>query len=51
MIENNQELIVCMDIMFINQQVLLTTIDKYICVRGLFPLDNRKSKSATGLCM
>ena len=30
LIENNQELILCMDIMFINQQELFKTIDKDI---------------------
>ena len=41
LIENNQELILCMDIMFINQQALFTTINKYIRFHGLVPLSNR----------
>ena len=40
-IENNQELIMCMDNMFINQQVLCTKIYKDMRFRGLVPLDNR----------
>ena len=40
LIDNNQELIMCMEIMFINQQELFTTIDKYIRFRGLLPLAN-----------
>ena len=41
LIENNQELILCMDIIFINKQALLTKIDKYIRFPGLVLLDNR----------
>ena len=41
LIENNQELILCMDIMFINQQALFTKIDKYIGFCRLVPLTNR----------
>ena len=51
MIENNQELILSMEIMFISQQALLTTIDKYIRFYGLFPLSNRTKKFTTGLWM
>ena len=40
MIENNQELIMCMDIIFINQQVLLTTIYKDIRFHGSVTLSN-----------
>ena len=40
LIENNQELIICMEIMFINQQELFTTIDKYIRFCGSVPLSN-----------
>ena len=41
LIENNQELILCMDIMFINKQVLFTKIDKERIFRGLVTLANR----------
>ena len=41
LIENNQEFILCIDIMLINQQALFTIIGKDIRFRGLFPLDNR----------
>ena len=40
LIQNNQYLNMCMDIMFINKQALLTKIDKYILFCGLFPLVN-----------
>ena len=40
MVVNNQELILCMDIMFINQLVLFTKIDKDIRFQGLVPLSN-----------
>ena len=41
MIENNQELILCMDIMFIDQQEFFTKIDKDIRFIVLVPLFNR----------
>ena len=41
LIDNNQELILCMNIVFINQQDLLSTIDKYIRFLVLYPLANR----------
>ena len=44
LIENNQELILCMDIMFIDQQALFTTIDKDIRFLGLVILANRTEK-------
>ena len=37
LIENNQEFILCMDIIFINQKELFTTIDKDIRFHGLAP--------------
>ena len=40
LIENNQELILCMDIMFINHQAFFTTTDKDIRFHGLFALVN-----------
>ena len=40
LIENNQQLILCMDIIFINEQVLFTTIDKDIRFCGLLTLAN-----------
>ena len=40
LIDNNQGFILFMEIMFINRQVLLTTMDKYIRFRGLIPLEN-----------
>ena len=40
-IENNQELILCMDMMFIYQQSLLTKIDKDIRFFGLVLISNR----------
>ena len=40
LINNNQELILFMYIMFINKQVLFATIDKDIWFRGIFPLAN-----------
>ena len=42
LIDNNQELILCMGIMFINQQELFTKTDKYIRFGGLVTLTNRK---------
>ena len=44
LIENNQELILCMGIMFINQYALLTNIYKGIRFQGLFPFANRTTK-------
>ena len=41
LIENNQELILCMDIMLINKQVLFTKTDKDIRFQGLVSLANR----------
>ena len=41
LVEKNQDLILCMDIIFINKQALFTTIDKNIWFRGLFTLSNR----------
>ena len=41
LIENNQELILCMHIMFINKQELFTTIDKDIRFRLLVQLANK----------
>ena len=40
-IKNNQQLIFCMDIMFINQQALFTTTEKDIWSWGLVWIDNR----------
>ena len=40
MIKNNTEFILCIDIMFINQQALLTTIDKDIRFCELVSLSN-----------
>ena len=40
LIENNQKLILCTGIMFINQQELLKTIEKYIRLCRLVPLGN-----------
>ena len=42
LIERNQELILCMDIMFVNQQALFTTIYKDIKFCLLFQSSNRK---------
>ena len=44
LIENNQDLIMCMGIMFINQQALFSTIDRYIQFYGLVTLFNRKKE-------
>ena len=41
LIEKNQELIMCEEIMFITQQALLTKIDKEKRFCGLVPLVNR----------
>ena len=41
LIENNQKLIICMDVIFINQQALLTTSDKDTRFHGLVPLANK----------
>ena len=41
LIGNNQQLILYIDIMFINKQALLPKIDKYIWFIGLVPLSNR----------
>ena len=41
LVENNQVLILCMDIMFINQQALFTIICKDLRFHGLFSLANR----------
>ena len=41
LIENNKELILRTEIMFINQQELFTTIDKKIGFRVLVPLYNQ----------
>ena len=41
LIENNQDLILYIGIMFIKQQSLLTTIDKDTRFRVLVPLANR----------
>ena len=50
LIEKNLELILCGEIMFINQQELFKKIDKEIRVQGLVPLGNR-IKSAAGHLM
>ena len=44
LIDNNQELIMFMDIIFINQQALFTNIDKGIRISVLVPLYNRTNK-------
>ena len=41
LIENNQELILCMGITITSQQALLTRINKYKWFRGLYQLSNR----------
>ena len=41
LIDNNPELILCMDIMFFSQQTLFTTIEKGVWFQGLVPLANR----------
>ena len=38
LIENNQEMILCVENMLINKHALFTTIDKYIRFLGSFPL-------------
>ena len=40
LIENNQELILCMEIMLIDQQEYSTKIDKDIMFHGFFTLSN-----------
>ena len=40
LVENNQEFIICVDIMLINQQALFTTVDKYIRFWWFVPLAN-----------
>ena len=42
LIEKNQEIILCMDMLFINNQPMLTAIDTTVRFRGLVPLANRK---------
>ena len=44
LIENNQELILCMSIIFINQKTLLTKIDKDIWFLWLVTLSNRTAE-------
>ena len=41
LIDNNPELILCMDIMFFSQQTLFTTIEKGVWFQGFVPLANR----------
>ena len=48
LVDNNQELILCMEIMFINQQELCTKIDKEIGFRGLVLFSNRKKEESCG---
>ena len=44
LIENNQELILFMDTLFINQQALFTKIDRDTRFRRFFPIANRKKE-------
>ena len=51
LIENNQEFILCMDIMFINQQALLTTIEKFMIFLYYFHFPIKQRKISTGIYM
>ena len=44
LIEKNQDLTLCLDIMFVNGIPMLTSIDRTIRYRPLIPLKNRESK-------
>ena len=46
LIENNQEFILCMNIMLMNQQALLTSIYKDMWFRGLFPIFNKTKEES-----
>ena len=51
LIGNNLELIMCMEIMFINKQAFFITLDRDIKFCGLVTLANMKMKSVTGIYM